>query len=54
LNKKETPGISAEAYGEEIDPQRHGLLADVKAVSLHNFVVEKAPEGWRATVILDV
>ena len=46
--------LGAEAYGEEIDPQSHELLADVKAVSLHDFVVEKAPEGWRASVILDV
>jgi SHS2 domain-containing protein len=46
--------LGAEAYGEKIDPQSHELLADVKAVSLHNFAVEAAPEGWRASVILDV
>ena len=46
--------LCAEAYGEEIDQQSHELLADVKAVSLHNFVMEKAPEGWRASIILDV
>ena len=52
--KKDTWHLRAEAYGEEIDPQSHDLLADVKAVSLHNFVVEETPEGWRASVILDV
>jgi SHS2 domain-containing protein len=46
--------LCAEAYGEEIDPQNHELLADVKGVSLHDFVVEKAANGWQASVILDV
>lgn len=46
--------LAAKAYGEGIAQERHELLADVKAVSLHNFKVEETEEGWRATVILDV
>jgi SHS2 domain-containing protein len=42
------------AYGEEISPDRHQLLVDVKAVSLHKYQVQKTAKGWRAVVILDV
>jgi SHS2 domain-containing protein len=40
--------------GENISSDRHELLADVKAVSLHNYTVHKIAGGWQAEVILDV
>jgi protein archease len=40
--------------GEEIDPARHRLNVDVKAVTLHRFRVEETDRGWEATVILDI
>jgi SHS2 domain-containing protein len=46
--------LRGKAYGEEISPDKHELLADVKAVSLYKFRVEKATGGWQATVIIDV
>lgn len=46
--------LHADAYGETIDPDRHSLLADIKAVTLHRLAVEKTPAGWRAVVVLDV
>ena len=46
--------LHADAIGETIDPERHSLLADVKAVTLHRLVVERTPDGWRAVVVLDV
>jgi SHS2 domain-containing protein len=46
--------LDADATGETIDPGRHPLLADVKAVTLHRLVVERTPDGWRAVVVLDV
>jgi SHS2 domain-containing protein len=46
--------LHADATGETIDPARHPLLADVKAVTLHRLSVEKTPSGWRAVVVLDV
>ncbi len=46
--------LRAEAYGEEIDPKKHHLIVDVKAVTLHLFAVEETTEGWRAFVILDI
>ena len=40
--------------GEGIDRQRHPLLVDVKAVTLHRFRVALEDGAWRATVVLDV
>ncbi len=46
--------LIAEARGEEIDPARHDLVVDVKAVTLHRFRVEHKGNGWIALVILDI
>lgn len=40
--------------GERIDPSRHPLNVDVKAVTLHLFEVVRTESGWQATVVLDV
>ncbi len=45
--------LTAEAYGEGLNMDKHELLADVKAVTLHRFKVEPDDQGWRANVILD-
>ncbi|HWP46328.1 MAG TPA: archease [Candidatus Limnocylindrales bacterium] len=46
--------LRAEAYGEELNPEKHDLRVDVKAVTLHQFQVKKTSEGWWAQVILDI
>jgi SHS2 domain-containing protein len=46
--------LRALAYGEQIDPGKHDLVVDVKAVTLHRFSVEQTSLGWETTVILDV
>jgi SHS2 domain-containing protein len=46
--------LGAKVSGEKIDPNRHELVVDVKAVSLHHYRVEETSEGWQADVILDV
>ena len=40
--------------GEEVDPAKHKFSTDVKAVTMLRFSLSKVPEGWRATVVLDV
>ena len=42
------------ACGETLDPERHHPRVDVKAVTLHHFLLEKTEQGWRASVILDI
>ncbi len=44
----------ASARGERIDPGRHEMIVDVKAVTLHQFKVEQTRRGWETFVILDI
>ncbi|PYL31204.1 MAG: archease [Verrucomicrobia bacterium] len=46
--------LKAEAAGELLDATRHHQRADVKAVTLHDFSVEKKNGAWRARVLLDI
>jgi SHS2 domain-containing protein len=46
--------VTAEAAGERLDAARHHQRADVKAVTLHDFSVQKKDDGWKATVLLDI
>jgi len=46
--------LKAEAAGEPLDAARHHQRADVKAVTLHDFSVEKENGGWKARVLLDI
>jgi SHS2 domain-containing protein len=46
--------LKATAAGEPLDPARHEQRADVKAVTLHQFRVEKTGDEWKASVILDI
>ncbi len=46
--------LKGTALGEKLDPVRHHQRADVKAVTLHRFQLEKTEQGWEALVILDI
>jgi SHS2 domain-containing protein len=46
--------LEASLSGEELDPLKHPLGADVKAVTLHRFSLERSGEGWKATAVLDI
>lgn len=46
--------LEALVRGEEIDSQRHKLLVDVKAVTLHRFKVVCENGAWKTTIVLDV
>ena len=52
--KGETYFLKAKVAGERLDDTRHQQRADVKAVTLHGFSVEKRDSGWRARVLLDI
>ena len=42
------------AEGEALDVDRHHQRADVKAVTLHDFAVERTESGWKARALLDI
>jgi len=46
--------LRATLVGEPIDPARHALAGDVKAVTLYGLRVERDGAVWRAEVTLDV
>ena len=46
--------LKTEAAGEPLVEARHQQRADVKAVTLHDFSVEKKNSGWKARVLLDI
>ncbi len=47
-------GLTATARGEPIDPNRHEIDDEVKAITWHALKVEQHAEGWLAEVIVDV
>lgn len=53
-NQNDMLRLTADAYGERLNPARHDLIVDVKAVTLHRFKVEQTVRGWEALVVLDI
>lgn len=47
-------GLDATARGEPIDPARHVLDHEVKAITYHGLKLERQPSGWLAEVIVDI
>src|SRR5262249_5827993 len=47
-------GLYAIVWGEPLDPARHGLGHEVKAITYHGLKVEQTPDGWLAEVIVDI
>lgn len=46
--------LRADVLGEKVDPARHNLGVDVKAVTKHNFSISKVNNAYKATVVLDI
>lgn len=49
-----SPGLTATAWGEPLDRDRHPLGHEVKAITYHGLRVEPTPDGWLAEVIVDI
>ena len=47
-------GLEASAWGEPLDPARHRLLHEVKAITYHGLKVEQTRDGLLAEVIVDI
>lgn len=54
VQENDTWRLNAQVYGERIDPVKHELNVDVKAVTFHRFALEQTAEGWKVTVVLDI
>lgn len=47
-------GLTARAWGERLDPARHELTHEVKAITYHALKVERDGDGWLAEAIVDI
>jgi SHS2 domain-containing protein len=47
-------GLSATARGEPLDPRRHEIGSEVKAITWHGLKVEQLTDRWQAEVIVDM
>jgi SHS2 domain-containing protein len=46
--------VRGAALGERFEKDRHRARTYIKAVTYHQLAVEESPDGWQATVFLDV
>ena len=47
-------GLTATGRGEPIDPSRHQIDVEVKAITWHGLKVEQQSDGWLAEMIVDI
>ena len=46
--------LVAEVHGERVDPVRHTIFTEIKAVTFHGLRVERDHDVWEAHIIFDV
>lgn len=46
--------LAAEVEGGILDPAHAELRADPKAVTFHQFALERSDGGWRARIVIDI
>jgi SHS2 domain-containing protein len=46
--------LTATCHGEPMDPARHSMDHEVKAVTYHALRCQPTPTGWEAEVIVDI
>lgn len=54
ISEGNTFKLSATLSGEQIDPEKHKISIDIKAVTMHMFEVHKTQDGYEARVVVDV
>jgi SHS2 domain-containing protein len=52
--KLENKELSAICRGEPMDPSRHQMEHEVKAITYHGLKVEQTGSSWQAEVIVDI
>lgn len=46
--------LTARVQGGPLDPERTALRADPKAITFHQFALERTEGGWRARIVIDI
>ena len=54
IDELEDSRLAATAWGEPIDPERHTVYTEVKAITYHQLEIEETDDGWRVQIIFDL
>lgn len=54
ISRLDSHHLTGEAKGECFDPDKHRINTEIKAVTYHQVMVQKTPQGWKGRVICDV
>jgi SHS2 domain-containing protein len=54
VSKNKAYKLVAELKGEQINPAKHKLGNDLKAVTMHKFSLEQTTKGWKCLVVIDI
>ena len=54
LNKNGGYSITANAWGEKFDIERHGSVTDIKAITYHQMEIGEEEGRWHARIIFDI
>lgn len=46
--------LTARAYGEHYDPDRHVIYTEVKAITYHDMSITHDDDGWNVQVVFDM
>ncbi len=46
--------IQAKLKGEKLNPTRHGICTEIKAVTRHNFFLKREENIWKTFVLFDI
>ncbi|MCE7741501.1 MAG: archease [Candidatus Heimdallarchaeota archaeon] len=54
IEEENEMSLNCVAHGTEIDYSKNEILTDVKAITMHKFVLEKREDEWYCHVIVDL
>jgi len=54
IQKSNIYELTAVIEGEKVDPERHRVTTDIKAITMHMFKVGRTKDGYEARVVVDV
>ena len=54
IRNAKTAKIQASLFGEKVDPARHDICIEIKAVTRHGLYVRKNGPWWEANILFDV
>lgn len=49
-----TNALQAMLSGDTVDPQKHSIATEIKAITYHCLEVRKEQDGWKAQVLFDI